>query len=201
MGALPKVYYTPEQYLALERKAEYKSEYYNGEIFAMAGSSREHSIITCNVSGELRQQLKGSPCVAHSPDLRVQVSPTGLFTYPDVVVICGEPIFADSELDMVLNPTVIFEVLSDSTEAYDRGEKFAHYRYLETLAEYVLVSQNKLRVEQYVRQPNGDWLLHAVEGPDDAITLASLGCRLLLSEMYRNVSFDKPRAARRLTLE
>jgi Uma2 family endonuclease len=201
MSGRPKVYYTPEQYLALERKAESKSEYLNGEIFAMSGSSRPHAVITCNVSGELRSLLKDKPCVAHSPDLRILVRESGLYTYPDIVVICGEPVYTDSHVDAVTNPTVIIEVLSSSTEAYDRGEKFALYRAIETLTDYVLVSQDRSRVDHFVRQPDGDWLLHAVDRPDDAITLVSLGCRLPLSEIYRNVTFEERLPVGVLTLE
>src|SRR5919198_4874617 len=119
--------YTPEEYLALERAARHKSEYVNGRIYALAGASRAHNLIVVNVSAELRAQLRGRPCETYASDMRVKVSQTGLYTYPDVVVVCGEPRFEDAQVDTLLNPTVIIEVLSESTESYDRGEKFAHY--------------------------------------------------------------------------
>ena len=192
MSALANPRYTPEQYLEIERNADYKSEYLSGEMFAMAGSTEQHALITWNISGELRSLFKGRPCKAYSPDLRVQVTGSGLYTYPDVVVLCGKPRFADSHLDTLLNPNVIVEVLSPSTEAFDRGEKFAHYRKLDTLTDYILVAQDKVRVEHFVRQPNNDWLLHAADGLEEVITLESIDCRLSLSEIYDKVSFDVP---------
>lgn len=140
MSLQPKPCLSPEDYLALERSAEFKSEYFDGQIFAMAGASESHNIITLNVGSEIRQQLKKCPCTVYVSDMRVKVGPTGLFTYPDVVVVCGQAQFDDSHLDTLLNPTLIVEVLSDSTEAYDRGRKFEHYCKLESLAEYVLIA-------------------------------------------------------------
>ena len=190
MAALREPFYTPEEYLELERKGEHKSEYLAGQIFAMAGWTQRHARITCNISGELRSLLKGQPCESFSTDLRVQVQATGLYAYPDVVVVCGEAILADSHADTLLNPTVIFEVLSPSTESYDRGLKFVHYRRLESLTDYVLVLQEQRLVEHFIRQPSGDWLLHTVDGLDDGIVLASLNCRLPLSEIYERVLFE-----------
>ncbi len=144
--------YTPEQYLALDRKADYKSEYINGHVIAMAGASRRHNLIAGNLYREVSQQLRGRPCEAYISDMRVKVGLTGLYTYPDVVMVCGDIHFEDGDNDTLLNPTAIVEVLSTSTEAYDRGEKFAHYRRLESLQEYLLVAQDKVRIEYYVRQ-------------------------------------------------
>jgi Uma2 family endonuclease len=206
MSSLAKPSCTPQEYLALERKADYRSEYVNGQIFAMSGASREHNLITTNVTSGLHTQLRGRRCEVYSSDMRVKVHPTGLYTYPDVVVVCGEPAFEDGQLDTLTNPTVIVEVLSPSTEAYDRGDKFAYYRRLESLTDYVLVSQDKVRVEHYVRHPlagdstgqgkagnaHGLWVLSELDeldGPNDTLGLASIGCSLRLSDIYERVEF------------
>ena len=191
MSSLAKTYHTPEQYLALERKAEYKSEYINGEIFAMAGASREHNLIAGNMFGELRGQLRGRPCEVYVSDMRVKVSPTGMYTYPDVAAVCGQPRFEDDQLDTLVNPAVIIEVLSPSTEAYDRGEKFAHYRRLESLTDYVLVSQDKVRVEHYVRygETGEQWILTEISDPEGTLHLASINCEVVLRDIYDRVEF------------
>jgi len=194
MSSVPKLRFTPEEYLALERRAEYRSEYFNGEIFAMAGASREHNLIAGNAFASLHAQLKGRRCEAYPGDMRVQVSQTGLYTYPDVVVVCGEPQFADAEVDTLLNPTLIVEVLSTTTEAYDRGSKFEQYCTLESLAEYVLIAQDRYRVERFVRQPDGQWLFSAANRLDQVISLASIDCRLPLAEVYDRLSLPKPPA-------
>lgn len=178
--------YTPDQYLALERKAEYKSEYVNGRIFAMAGASRQHNQITFNIAGELRLQLKGRACIAYSNDMRVKVPQTGLYSYPDVVATCNEPKFEDTFVDTLLNPTVIIEVLSDSTEVYDRGEKFAHYRRLSSLEEYILVAQHRICLEHYARQGER-WILTEISELDGIALLDSIGCTLPLKEIYDKV--------------
>ena len=164
-SAAKKTYITPEEYLARERLAEFKSEYYDGQIYpmnespqGMPGTTRPHNLIAGNLYREISIQFKERPCEAYISDIRVRVEATGLYTYPDVVVVCGEPQFGDDSLDTLLNPNVIVEVLSPSTEAWDRGGKFAHYRRLESMSDYVLVSQDKVLVEHYTRQ--GDkWLL------------------------------------------
>jgi Uma2 family endonuclease len=180
--------YTPEAYLALERKADCKSEYVNGQIIAMAGASRQHNLIAGNLSREVSQQLRGRPCEAYISDMRVNVSRTGLYTYPDVVVVCGEIRFEDASNDTLLNPLVIVEVLSASTEAYDRGEKFAHYRRLESLQAYLLVAQDKVRLEHYVRQ-GAQWVLSEVSDLHDTVHLASIDCEVILQEVYDKVQF------------
>jgi len=180
---------TPEEYLALERKAITKSEYLNDHIYAMAGASREHNLITGNVFGELRSQLRDQPCEAYVNDMRLKISPTGLYTYPDVAVVCDEPRFEDTHFDTLLNPVVLVEVLSPSTEAYDRGEKFAHYRRLECLQEYILVAQDCVRVEHYLRQGE-QWLLTELSNPDDVLHLVSIDCELSLREIYAKVKFS-----------
>jgi Uma2 family endonuclease len=179
---------TPEEYLALERKATTKSEYLNGQTYAMAGASREHNLIAGNVFGELRFQLRERACEAYINDMRVKISPTGLYTYPDVVVVCEEPRFEDSNIDTLLNPNVLVEVLSPSTEAYDRGEKSAHYRQLESLQEYILVAQDRVHIEHYLRQGTR-WLLTEFSDLDDVFHLVSIGCELSLLEIYAKVEF------------
>src|SRR5438105_11912 len=151
MSSLTEGFFTAEQYLALEREADYKSEYVNGQIYAMSGASREHNLIAFNLITALGTQLRGRPCEGYGGDMRVKVSPTGMYTYPDVSVVCGEPHFDDAQLDTLTNPTVIIEVLSPSTELFDRGGKFAHYRTLQSLSDYVLVAQDKMQVEHFVR--------------------------------------------------
>jgi Uma2 family endonuclease len=146
---------TEDEYLAIERLAEFRSEFYNGEMFALAGASRRHNRIVTNLVIALGTQLRYRPCNVYSNDMRVRVANTGLFTYPDVVVTCGEEEFADDEQDTLLNPLVIFEVLSDSTEAYDRGKTFEHYQSIESLSTYVLVAQDAPRIERYVGQDDG----------------------------------------------
>jgi Uma2 family endonuclease len=189
---------TPEQYLEQERKATYKSEYINGCIYAMAGATRAHILITGNVSGELRSQLKGRPCESYASDMRIQVAPTGLYTYPDVAAVCGEIRFEDTHNDTLLNPTVIIEVLSPSTEAYDRGDKFAHYRRLESLREYVLVAQDKCRVERYARQ-GAEWTLTEISDLNGSLRLNSIDCNIALREIYDKVEF--PAAPAREAIE
>jgi Uma2 family endonuclease len=179
--------YTPEEYLALERQAQCKSEYYAGEIFAMAGASRWHNLIVTNVLRELSLQLKGRPCTTYHSDMRVKVSPTGLYTYPDVTVVCGEAQFEDNQQDTLLNPMLIVEVVSESTEAYDRGGKFAHYRKLTSLMEYVLITQTKPHIEHYVRQPDNRWLLAEADSLQDTLHLPSIDYRLALAEVYDKV--------------
>jgi Uma2 family endonuclease len=189
MSALAKPRLTPEEYLARERKAEFKSEYFAGETFAMAGTSMKHSLIVANVVGELRPQLKRRPCHVYPTDMRVKVSPTGLYTYPDVTVVCGKPQFEDEKEDIVLNPTVVFEVLSESTEDYDRGRKFVHYRTIESLREYVLIAQDECRVERFERQPDSSWLLSVTDRMEDTLRLPAIGCELPLAEIYHKVEF------------
>lgn len=187
MASQPKTYFTPEEYLELERQAEYKSEYFNGEIFAMGGASPRHVLIVTNVASELRSQLKKQPCTVYSTDLRVRVSPTGLYTYPDVVVVCGKPLFSDERKDTLINPILIVEVLSKSTKDYDRGDKFEQYRTLDSLKEYVLIAQDRHHTEHHVRQTDNTWLLSETNRIEDRIELISIGCHLELVEIYDKV--------------
>ncbi len=185
-SAAEKIRYTPAEYLALERKAAYKSEYLNGFIYAMAGATREHNLIAVNLSRELSSALRHRPCEVYAGDMRVRVSDTGLYTYPDVVAVCGGPRFEDGELDTLVNPTVIIEVLSPSTEAEDRGSKFAHYRRLESLREYVLVAQDRMMVERFTRQGE-QWVLTEYRRGDESLRLASIECGIPLGEIYAKV--------------
>lgn len=187
MSLQPKPFLTPEEYLVIERKAECKSEYCNGEMFAMSGASEQHASIVANVMYLLVGQLRGRPCKAYSNDLRVRVSPTGLYTYPDIVVVCGQRQFADDQKDTLLNPTLIVEVLSDSTKDYDRGGKFEQYRSLSSFREYVLIAQDRCHVERFVRQPDSRWLLSETNNIGDIIDLSSIDCKLALTEVYDKV--------------
>lgn len=188
MSSQPTTYLTPEEYLAIERTAEYKSEYLDGEMVAMTGASRKHNLIAFNITREISQQLRGRPCEGYAGDMRVRVPSTRLYTYPNVVVVCGEPQFEDSYVDTLLNPTLIIEVLSESTELYDRGKKFGFYRMIETLNEYVLVAQDEYKIEQFVKQTAGRWLLSDYRSLEDIVELTSIQCRLALREVYEKVS-------------
>jgi Uma2 family endonuclease len=187
MSSVPKPHRSPEEYLALEREADFKSEYFDGEVFAMSGASEHHNLIAANVIRELGNQLKRRPCKVYPSDMRVKVSATGLYTYPDVVVVCGEAAFDDAQRDTLVNPTVLVEVLSGSTEAYDRGKKAEHYRRLPSLQAYVLVAQHEPQLEHYARQPDGRWLLSEAHGLEASIDLPSIQCTLELAEVYDKV--------------
>ncbi len=189
MSTVPQPWISPEEYLARERVAQLRSEYYGGEIFAMAGGSPRHSLIGANTIAALNMALRGRPCAVYTNDLRIRVSATGLYTYPDASVICGKLEFDDEHRDTVLNPTLLVEVLSESTEAYDRGKKFRHYQRLPTLKDYVLISQEIPRVERFARNADGTWTLTAVEGLDQSIELPSIGVTLQLAEVYQRVDF------------
>ena len=189
MSTVPKRLLTSDEYLAQERRATFKSEYYRGETFAMAGASREHNLIVGNIVREVGNGLKGHRCEVYPSDMRVKVSATGLYTYPDVTVVCGTPEFEDEHRDILLNPTVLVEVLSDSTEAYDRGAKWEQYRKLPSLKEYLLIAQDRPHVERYMRQPDGGWLLREAAEPDSSVALDSISVVLPMSEVYRQVTF------------
>ncbi|MBM3833481.1 MAG: Uma2 family endonuclease [Verrucomicrobia bacterium] len=178
---------TEAEYLEIERKSEFKSEFFDGEMFAMAGGSPNHRLIASNVLGELRARLKGGRWVVYNSDLRVKIETTGLFTYPDLSVVCGQRLFFDK--DSLLNPTLVAEVLSDSTEAYDRGGKFAHYRQIATLQECLLISQKEPRIEQFIRKADGAWEFREATGLGGHLELPSLKVTLDLSEAFANVEF------------
>ncbi len=186
--ALP--FFTSEEYLALERASEIRHECLDGSVYAMAGESPEHSTICFNLAGILHAQLRDTPCRGFSPNMKIRTNDSGLYAYPDLTVVCGEPRFHDERRDVVINPTVIFEVLSPSTEAFDRGEKFLRYRtQIATLTDYLLVSQTKPLIEHFSRQPDGAWLYTAVSGLSETLSLASIDCRLPLEEVYSRLTF------------
>ena len=191
MSSLPNTlnhFVSPEEYLKRERRAEYKSEYFAGEIVAMAGAKRTHNLVSNNVTISLGTQLRNEPCEVYSNDMRVQADGEKQYSYPDVVVVCGEPQFRDGREDTLLNPTVVVEVLSPSTEAKDRGEKFLRYRQIDSLTDYLLVAQNERRVEQFTRQSDGSWRLVETVGEGE-VHLDSLGCTLTLADIYNKVVF------------
>jgi Uma2 family endonuclease len=177
------------QYLETERAADFKSEFFDGETFAMAGGTPQHSLIATNLAREFGNKLTGGPCAAYNSDLRLKIEPTGLCTYPDLSVICGPLQFAKGTDDTVINPSVIVEVLSNSTEAYDRGRKFEHYRQIVTLREYVLVSQTEPRVEQFIRQADDRWLLVEATGINTMLEIPSLRATISLAEVFAKVKF------------
>jgi len=183
--------FTPQEYYDLERTAEYKSDYYNGEIFAMGGGTSRHSLIVMNIGGALWQRLRGKPCVAYESNLRLKVKATGLRTYPDVSVYCGplERDVEDRDGETVTNPTALFEVLSPTTEAYDRGFKSENYRLIESLKVHVLVSQEKSHVEVFQRQADGSWRFSEVRDVNDVLPLSPIGVDLPLAEIYDRIKF------------
>ncbi len=192
MSAAPVRRITPEEYLAFERLAERKSEFYNGEIFAMAGASREHNLIALNLAGELRQQLKDKPYEVYSSEMRTRI-PNGPYVYPDVVAVCSEPQFEDEGLDTLTNPFVVIEVLSESTADFDRGTKFRYYRRIESLREYIVVDQMEPHVERFSRGHGDVWQMEESTGLSAMPTVESLGCQLLLSDIYLKVTFPPPK--------
>ncbi len=191
MSALfTQTHYTTEDYLTQERSASYKSEYHEGQIYAMTGASRKHNLVSGNIYRELSLQLKKRSCEAYINDMRVKATEALSYYYPDVAVVCGAPQFEDAQVDTLLNPTLLIEVLSPSTEAYDRGKKFAHYRKIASLREYLLVAQDQPNIERYVRQ--GDvWILSEVLGIEASIVLESIECALSLREVYGKVIDDE----------
>lgn len=182
------------EYLTRERLADFKSEYLRGETFAMAGATYEHTLVKDNMAGEARSQLKDGPCRVLTSDMRVKVDRTGLYTYPDVVIVCEKPQFEDDVFDTLLNPRVLIEVLSDSTERYDRGAKFGHYRQLPTVQEYVLIAQDRPLVERYVRQADDSWLLTAFSDMAQTFGFTSIPVKIALAEIYRGVEFPEKAA-------
>jgi Uma2 family endonuclease len=187
MATNPKTLLTEEEYLAFERRSEFRHEYVAGEVFDMTGASRKHIRIVTNIIFVLETQLRDGPCNVYSNDMRVSVRRARHYAYPDVVVTCGEEEFADAELDTLLNPLVIFEVLSDTTEAYDRGKKFESYQKIESLTDYLLVSQHARRIEQYTRGSGRDWVYTEAHEPGESVRIQSIGCELKLEDVYLKV--------------
>ena len=187
MATVPANHISPEEYLERERKAETRSEYMRGEIFAMAAASIRHGRIVRNLVSSLDSALGNGPCEVFSTDLRLAVNPAGMYTYPDVMVVCGDPITIDNHHDTMMNPVVIVEVLSDSTKNYDRGQKFQYYRMLPSLKEYVTVAQDEVHLERYIRGNAGEWMLTEFEKLEDVLELKSINVALTLSEIYRRI--------------
>ena len=187
---------SPEEYLASERESETRNEYFDGEIFAMAGASREHNQISANIVRVLGNQLLEKPCSVYSSDMKVKIKEIEKYTYPDMVVVCEEEAFEDENNDVLLNPIVIIEILSDSTEAYDRGEKFAHYQLLNSFKEYILVSQYLCRIEKFTRQDDETWIYSKYQSAEHVVKIEAVNCELPVSEIYRKVSFDEHRLKR-----
>ncbi len=185
--------HTVEEYYDLEEKEVYKSEFYDGEIFAMAGGSPEHSLIAANLLGELRQRLKGKTCTPYDSNLRIKIPTTGLVTYPDASIFCKKLEFdpKDKRQQTAINPTIVFEVLSKSTESYDRGKKAENYRQLDSLNAYVLVSQTSPHIEIYERHGDGFWFLTEAKGLDQELAIKCLGLKLPLAEVYDRMKFRK----------
>ena len=189
MSAAPKRLLTPQEYLAQERRATFRSEYYRGELFAMAGASFEHSLVKDNFAREAGNQLKDGSCRVVTSDLRVKVDATGLYTYPDIVIVCDQPQFEDAAFDTLLNPRTIVEILSESTEKYDRGAKFEQYRKIPSLREYILVAQDRMYIERHVRQPDDTWVLTEFSAAASTFEFAIISVRVPMAEIYRGVEF------------
>jgi Uma2 family endonuclease len=190
MSSLPQLFVTPEEYLEAERKAEYRSEYLDGQVYAMAGASPAHGRISVNLTRRLAEQLEDGPCEVFVLDLKVRVATAGPYFYPDLVVVCGEPLMQDQHDDVILNAKVVIEILSPSTESFDRGKKFQAYARHEFLSEYVLIAQDHVQVDHYVRQPNGHWDFTSMSDVDGVIEFPTIGARLKVADIYKRVAFD-----------
>ncbi|HQX48329.1 MAG TPA: Uma2 family endonuclease [Planctomycetaceae bacterium] len=191
MSTVPKTRLTAEQYLAIERAAQFRSEFFRGEMFAMVGASRKHNLIAVSVASELHRQFKDRKCEVYQSDMRVKVNATGLYTYPDVVATCDEPRFEDDHVDTLVNPKVIVEVLSPSTELWDRGKKFEHYRNIPSLRECVLISQDHVLVEKFAINADGEWALRDYRTLEDVLVLDSISCQIKLSDIYARIEFTE----------
>lgn len=190
MATQLNTFVSPEEYLAVERESDTKSEYFEGVVYAMTGASLRHIQIVSNLTTELTTQFRARPCRALANEMKVRLPDSRKFFYPDVTVVCGKPLFHDERTDIILNPVLVIEVLSPSTEAFDRGAKFQAYQMLDSLNEYVLVAQDRAVVEQYVRQSDGKWTYVAVIGLESSLQLPSVECTLNLSAVYDKVEFD-----------
>jgi Uma2 family endonuclease len=188
MASNPVSKVSEEEYLAIDRAAEFRHEFLDGEIIAMSGGSMRHARLGASVFGQIYVALQGSECEAFASDFRVRVS-SRMYAYPDTVVVCGQPVLADERQDILLNPTVIVEVLSPSTERYDRGVKLQYYRGIQSLRDYILVAQDQIRVEQYTRGASPIWTLRDYQGPEETLLIESIGVSLPLARIYERVEF------------
>lgn len=191
--AQQKILYSPEEYLEFERKSETRHEYIDGEIFEKASANKRHNRISVNVIRLLGNQLLERDCNVYGNDMRVRITSTGKYTYPDVIAVCGEEIYEDETEDTLLNPMLIVEVLSKSTEAYDRGGKFEYYQMIESFGEYVLITQEPFRVEQFVRKEKNVWTYFEFRSPEDVVKLNSINCELVLQDIYHKVRQKFPK--------
>jgi Uma2 family endonuclease len=189
MSTQPKTLLTPEEYLGIEREAPYRSEYYDGAMYARNGVSATHDRIVWNVLGELGDAFRSRPCEGFTSAMRVRTAARH-YTYPDASALCGEPKFLDDAVDTLLNPSLIVEVLSPSTEAYDRGRKFELYQSILSLREYLLLASDRVHADLYTRRSDGLWLLHSAGGLEDVVTFESVGCEVKLADLYEKVEFD-----------
>ena len=190
MSSLPKQRWTEAEYLAFERASQEKHEFIDGEIVSMSRASENHNLIATSTLSSLFTQIRKGPCKIYPSDMRVRVGKSRQYTYPDISIVCGKPLFAGDQKDTLLNPIVVVEVLSSSTEAYDRGDKFILYRTLASLQEYILISQSRIHIERYIRQPDNQWLLSEIKELDGSIHLNSVGCTLLASDVYEQIDFS-----------
>lgn len=191
MTAQAQPYISEEEYLTFERASAAKHEYYNGRIYAMTGAKEPHNLISGNLVASLHGQLRQKPCRVYSSDMRVKILKTGLNTYPDVLVICGQPQFTDAARDTVVNPILVIEVLSKSTELYDRSMKFQHYRTIDTLRDYILIAQNKHHIEHFARQEGSLWVFQEATDVSSEIYIHSIECVLKLADVYEKVDFEE----------
>lgn len=191
MTALPKRKLTAEEYLTIERDADFKSDFYDGVMYSMAGASIEHNDVKENLTYELKSRMRGGPCRPLSSDQRVLINRTGLYTYPDIVVVCNPIERASHDANTIVNPRIIFEVLSPSTERYDREVKLRHYGQIESLQEYILVSQDVPQIHRLVRHTDGTWSLKVFHGVEDTFSLTSLPIEIPLADVYYNVEFPE----------
>jgi Uma2 family endonuclease len=189
--AQKKTRYTKEEYLALEEQAEYKSEYYNGEIFAMAGGSHNHSVICVNLNWRLGEALINKDCIVLDSNMKLDIAKTNLFVYPDAMVVCGEIEFFENRTDIIKNPVLIIEILSPSTQAFDRSQKFAYYRSVPSVQEYVLVSQTEPRVEVFYKQDEKTWIYTVAEGLEEAIVFQTIQQEFALKDIYQKVDWKQ----------
>ena len=194
MHPMPRRLFTEEEYLTIERASEFKSEYLDGEIFAMAGAGSEHGQISANLGGLLYIQFRGRPCRHYINDMRVRVDNGGLYTYPDVVAYCGEAHMLDGRQDTLLNPQLIIEVLSPSTASYDEGEKGNRYRRLESLSDHILIEQERMFVRHWSRQDNHTWMAREYGQASDGLRAASIAVEFKLADIYEGVVFPSPPA-------
>jgi Uma2 family endonuclease len=191
MSAVPEQYLTLDEYAALEESSGIKHEFFEGIAYAMSGASPAHNLIAINVASSIRPQLRGKPCQMYSSDQRFKVEATGLFAYPDASVVCGPVQFADAPKHTMINPTLLFEILSPSTESYDRWKKFQHYRKIDSLCAYLLIGQDSMHVELYTRQEQNYWLLAEFTEQDAMVPLDAIGCSISMIDIYEDVEFEK----------